>query len=152
MVGAFFAIDCIVLKIKIARFKLMRQLKQVVAVMVCVSLLSAASNVNADDNTLREVFQDAFYGAGIGALVGGALMLFTKKPADHLDYLGYGAATGVLAGTAYGVAKSARAFAEIDNGRVRIAVPTIIPNLVESSAGRQATVMWNASIFRGTFN
>lgn len=130
----------------------MRQLKQIFAVMLCVSFLAAVSSANAADNTLREVFEDAFYGAGIGALVGGALLVFTNKPADHLDYLGYGAATGVLAGTAYGLAKSARALAEIDNGRVRIAVPTIIPSLVESSSTRQATVMWQASLFRGTFN
>lgn len=130
----------------------MKQLKQMVVVLICVSLVSAASSARAADSTLREVFEDAFYGAGIGALVGGAILAFTKKPADHLDYIGYGAATGVLAGTAYGLAKSARALAEIDNGRVRIAVPTIIPNLVESSTTRQATVMWNASILRGTFN
>lgn len=130
----------------------MRRFKLMVAVMVCMSLLSASSSAIAADSTLREVFEDAFYGAGIGALVGGAILAFTKKPADHLDYIGYGAATGVLAGTAYGLAKSARALAEIDNGRVRIAVPTIMPNLVESSAGRQSTVMWSASLLRGTFN
>lgn len=130
----------------------MKQLKQMVAVLICVTFLSAASSVNAADSMLREVFEDAFYGAGIGALVGGAILVFAKKPADHLDYLGYGAASGVLAGTAYGLAKSARALAEIDNGRIKIAVPTIIPNLVESSATRQSTVMWSASLLRGTFN
>lgn len=130
----------------------MRLFKQMIALMICVSFLSAASSAQAADSLLREVFEDAFYGAGIGALVGGAILAFTKKPADHLDYIGYGAASGVLAGTAYGLAKSARALAEIDNGRVRIAVPTIIPNLVESPTTRQTAVMWQASILRGTFN
>lgn len=130
----------------------MKQLKQVLAVLICLSLLSAASSAQAADSTLRDVFEDAFYGAGIGALVGGAILVFTKKPADHLEYIGYGAATGVLAGTTYGLAKSARALAEIDNGRVRIAVPTIIPNLIESPASRQTTVMWTASLLRGTFD
>lgn len=130
----------------------MKRFKQMFAMMICVSFLSAATSTHAADNVLREVFEDAFYGAGIGALVGGAILAFTKKPADHLDYIGYGAASGVLAGTAYGLAKTARAFAEIDNGRVRIAVPTIIPNLVESPASRQTTVMWQASILRGTFD
>lgn len=130
----------------------MKQLKQIITVVMCASFLSAVSSAYAADNTLREVFEDAFYGAGIGALVGGAILAFTRKPADHLDYIGYGAASGVLAGTAFGLAKSARALAEIDNGRVRIAVPTIIPNLVESPATRQTTVMWHASILRGTFN
>ncbi len=130
----------------------MKQLKEMVVMMICLSFLLSASSAYAVDSTLREVFEDAFYGAGIGALIGGAFMVFTKKPADHLENIGYGAATGVLAGTAFGLAKSARALAEIDNGRVRIAVPTIIPNLVESPSTRQTTVMWQASIFRGTFN
>ena len=130
----------------------MKRINRMVAVMICISFLSAASSAHAADSMLREVFEDAFYGAGIGALVGGAILVFTNKPADHLDYIGYGAASGVLAGTAFGLAKSARALAEIDNGRVRIAVPTIIPNLVESPATRQTTVMWHASILRGTFN
>ena len=130
----------------------MKRITRMVAVVICISFLSAASPVHAADSTLREVFEDALYGAGIGALVGGAILAFTNKPADHLDYIGYGAASGVLAGTAFGLAKSARALAEINNGRVRIAIPTIIPNLVESPASRQSTVMWHASILRGTFN
>lgn len=130
----------------------MKQLKQVLAFLICISFLSAASSSQAADSALRHVFEDAFYGAGIGALVGGAILAFTKKPADHLEYIGYGAATGVLAGTAYGLAKSSRALAEIDNGRVRIAVPTIIPNLIEAPASRQTKVMWTASLLRGTFD
>lgn len=130
----------------------MKPLKKIIALMICASFLSAASSAQAGDSLLREVFEDAFYGAGIGVLVGGAILAFTKKPADHLDYIGYGAASGVLAGTAYGLAKSTRALAEIDNGRVRIAIPTIIPNLVESPNSNQTTVMWHANLLRGTFN
>jgi hypothetical protein len=130
----------------------MKQLKRILAALICMTFVATAPSAHAADSMLREVFEDAFYGAGIGALVGGAFMAFTKKPADHLDNIGYGAAVGVLVGTGCGLAKSTRALAEIDNGRVRIAVPTIIPNLVESSSTRQTTVMWNASILRGTFN
>lgn len=130
----------------------MKQIRQVLAVLTIISLFGAATSSYAAENTLREVFQDAFYGAGIGALVGGAFMLFTKKPGDHLENLGYGAAVGVLAGTAYGLAKSARALAEIDNGKIRIAVPMIVPDLIESPSTRQTTVMWHANILRGTFH
>lgn len=130
----------------------MKQIRQIMAVIAIISFLSVTSSAHADENTLKEVFQDAFYGAGIGALVGGAFMVFTKKPADHFDYIGYGLAAGVLAGTAYGLAKSARALAEIDNGKVKFAVPTIIPDLVESPSTSQTTVMWHANILRGTFN
>jgi hypothetical protein len=130
----------------------MKQLRKIVAVMTLVSLLSMASSAFAADDTLREVFTDAFYGAAIGGLVGGAIMVFRTKPLDHLNYMAYGAASGVLVGTAYGLAKSARAFAQVENGGVKIAFPTVIPELVESPASGRTTVAWKADLIRGTFN
>ncbi|MDD2733875.1 MAG: hypothetical protein PHF56_08025 [Desulfuromonadaceae bacterium] len=131
----------------------MIQFKKLITVMTLFSLLSTASYAFADDNTIREVFTDAFYGAGIGALIGGALTVFTKHPSDHIkNNLLYGAATGVLAGTAYGLAKSARAFAEVENGRVKIAIPTIIPELLVSPSSGRTAVAWKADLIRGTFN
>lgn len=130
----------------------MKRLRILVAVMTLVSLVSTTSSAFASDETIREVFTDAFYGAAIGGLVGGAIMVFKTKPLDHLNYIAYGAATGVLAGTAYGLARSARAFAEVDNGRVKIAFPTVIPELVVSPASGQTKVAWKADLIRGTFN
>lgn len=130
----------------------MKQLKKLVAVMMSFSLLLTASSAFAADETLREVFTDAFYGAAIGGLVGGAIMAFKKKPIDHLDYIAFGAASGVLAGTAYGLVKSVRAFAEVEHGRVKMALPTIVPELVVSPASGHTTVAWKADLIRGTFN
>lgn len=129
----------------------MKQFRKLVAVMSLVALLSTTSSAFAGDDTVREVFTDAFYGAAIGGLVGGALMIFTDQPGKNWIYVGYGAASGVLVGTAYGLAKSARAFAEVENGKVKVAFPTIIPELVVSPAG-QTTVAWKADLIRGTFN
>ena len=120
--------------------------------MTLVSILCAGTSAFADDSAFSDTFKSALYGGAVGALVGAALMVFTKKPADHLVNIGYGAAAGVLAGTAYGVAKSSQALAFFDNGTVRIAMPTIIPDLVESPATRQTTIAWRADILRGTFN
>lgn len=130
--------------------KEVRLAKQFIAAVAAITFFTSAFPCHAESN-LREVFQDAFYGAAIGALVGGALMAFTKKPADHLENVYYGAAAGVLAGTGYGLVKSAKSLAEIDNGKIKIAMPTIIPDLVESPSTRQTTVVWHASILRGTF-
>lgn len=130
----------------------MKQLRKFVAVMTLVSLLSTASSAFAADDTLREVFTDAFYGAAIGGLVGGAFMVFTKKPLDNLNYVAYGAASGILVGTAYGLVTSARAFAEVENGRVKVAFPTVTPELAVSPASGQTTVAWRADLIRGTFN
>ena len=130
----------------------MKQLRKFAAIMTLVSLLATASSAFAADDTIKEVFTDAFYGAAIGGLVGGAVMIFEKQPLKNLNYIAYGAASGVLAGTAYGLAKSARAFAEVENGRIKVAFPTIIPELVVSPSSRQTTVAWRADLIRGTFN
>lgn len=131
----------------------MIRLKKTILFLTLAAMLGTSTSALAvDENTVRETFTSALYGGAVGALVGGALMIFTHKPADHLDYIGMGAAAGVLAGTVYGVAKSTRALASIDNGSVRIAIPTIIPDLVESPVTKQLTVAWRADILRGTFN
>jgi uncharacterized membrane protein YebE (DUF533 family) len=130
----------------------MNRFKKMAAFMTLLSLLSATTTAFAEDNAFRDTFQSAFYGGAVGALVGAALLAFTKKPADHLDYMGFGAAAGVLAGTAYGVGKATRALASIENGSFKMAIPTIIPDLVESPSTRQTTVCWRADILRGTFN
>lgn len=130
----------------------MKRFTKAIACMTVASILLASTSAFAEDNAFRDTFQSAFYGGAVGALVGAALLAFTKKPADHLDYMGFGAAAGVLAGTAYGVAKSTRALASMEKGSVKIAMPTIIPDLVESPVTKQTTVSWRADIFRGTFN
>lgn len=130
----------------------MKQLRKIITVLTLVSLLSTASSAFAADDTIREVFTDAFYGAAIGGLVGGAIMVFEKKPFDHINYVAYGAATGVLIGTGYGLLKSARAFAEVENGKVKVAFPTITPELVVSPSSRQTAVAWKADLIRGSFN
>ena len=130
----------------------MKLMNRIICLMTVVSMLTTATSSFASDSTFREIFQDAFYGGVVGTLVGAAFMAFTKKPADHLENIGYGAAVGILAGTAYGITKSARSLAEIDNGRIRIGMPTIIPDLVESPSTKQAIITWRAEILRGTFN
>jgi uncharacterized membrane protein YebE (DUF533 family) len=130
----------------------MKRFKKVVALMTLASIFCASTAAFAEDNAFRDTFQSAFYGGAVGALVGAALLVFTKKPADHLDYMGFGAAAGVLAGTAYGVGKATRALASIENGKFKMAMPTIIPDLYESPSTKQTVVSWRADILRGTFN
>lgn len=131
----------------------MRRISRIITLLTIVALLGTASSAVAEENAFREVFLDAFYGGAAGSLVGLAVAAFAKRSADHMENLAYGAAAGVLVGAGYGLAKSARAFAEIDNkGGVRIALPRIMPDLVESPATRQTAITWRADILRGTFN
>ena len=129
----------------------MKSTARLISLITCCAMLASAAPAFADDNTFRDVFEDALYGGAAGALVGAALLAFTKKPANHLDYMGYGAASGVLVGTAYGVVKSARSLAQIENGIIRFAMPTVIPDLSDSPASRQTNITWRASLLRGTF-
>ena len=115
-------------------------------------LLSSMSvSCFAADNAFKEIFEDAFYGGLAGTLVGGALLAFTHKPADHLDRLTYGAAAGVLVGATYGIVKSTKSLAEIDHGKVKFAMPTIIPDIQDTNAKGQTPIIVMAELFRGKF-
>ena len=129
----------------------MKSTTRLISLITCCAMLASAAPAFAGDNAFRDIFEDAFYGGAAGALVGAALLAFTRKPANHLDYLGYGAASGVLVGSVYGVVKSASSLAQIDNGIVRFAMPTVFPDLSDSPASRQTNITWRASLLRGTF-
>ncbi len=130
----------------------MKKLKKTLAIVFAISMLTSwSASCYASDNPFRDTFESAFYGGLVGTLVGGALLAFTKRPSNHLDYLGYGAAGGVLAGAAYGVIRSAKSLAEYENGKVKFALPTIIPELRESPSTGQTSVCFNAQLIRGRF-
>ena len=73
------------------------------------------------------------------------------SPSDHVDYIAFGGAGGVLVGAAYGLAKTTRSLAEYENGKVKFALPTVIPTLKENSATGQTSIVFNAELVRGTF-
>ncbi len=105
----------------------------------------------AAEGALREVFQDALYGGLTGGLVGAAVLAFTKRPGNHLDYLGVGAAVGVLAGTTIGVVSTSRSLMEAENGKVKFAIPTIIPDVRQTDAKGSTSIGLVAEVFRGKF-
>ena len=69
------------------------------------------------------IFKDAMYGAAIGGLAGGALYLVDSN--DFGAKVGIGVFLGLLAGAAIGVYESEGAFVQIDNGKVKLAMPDI---------------------------
>lgn len=122
-------------------------------VMVVSALLIAcwSSSCLAADNAFKDIFEDAFYGGLAGGLVGAAIMAFTKKPGDHLDMMGYGAAGGVLVGATYGLVKTTRSLVELDNGKVKLAMPTIMPDIQDTNSRGQTAVVVMAELIRGKF-
>ncbi|MBI5643719.1 MAG: hypothetical protein HY954_09635 [Deltaproteobacteria bacterium] len=77
---------------------------------------------------MQKTMRDALYGGIVGALVGSAVLLLTDNPDDHLSYIPTGAAVGILAGAAFGVATSGviqSATAEVEDGKLTFNMPTI---------------------------
>jgi len=114
-------------------------------------LTSLSVPCSAADSAFKNIFEDAFYGGLVGALAGGALLVFTNKPGDHLDYVYYGAAGGVLAGAAYGVAKSSKSLVSMEDGNVKFAMPTIVPEFQETGAKGASALVLKADLIRGRF-
>ncbi|WP_026842007.1 hypothetical protein [Citrifermentans bremense] len=127
----------------------MNKLKRCIAVVL--TLVFMATPCLAAENAFKTVFEDSIYGGLAGGLVGAALVVFTKKPADHLDYIAYGAAGGVLVGAAYGVLTTSKSLAEIENGKVKFAIPTIKPEFREGNVKGQTTLVAVAELIRGKF-
>jgi hypothetical protein len=96
-----------------------------IGVLLAISLIvwMYPGKAAADDNTFESVFKDGLYGGLAGGLVGGAVLVFAKHPEDHYIYIGYGAAIGVIVGTAFGVVSASRSMAEIDDHRVVFHLP-----------------------------
>lgn len=130
----------------------MKVVRLAIVCAVAVGILVGASvPCHAEEAGFETIFRNALYGGLAGALVGGAVLAFTHKPGDHLDYLGYGAAGGVLAGAAYGTLKVGKALAEVENGKVRLAMPTIMPDFIPAGARGEGAVMLSAQVLRGKF-
>jgi len=131
---------------------LMRKMKRLALVVLSISLLTTFTMpCYAAENPIKDSFESAFYGGLLGSLVGAAMLAFTKTPSDHLDYMVYGAAGGVFVGAAFGIAKSTRALAEYENGSVKFAMPTIMPELRENVSNGQPILAFNAQLVRGQF-
>lgn len=112
------------------------------------TLLCIQVPCHAAETAFKEIVQDSIYGGIAGTVVGAAVLAFTHKPSDHLEYMAYGAAAGVLGGAAYGYFSS-RALVEVDNGKVTFAIPTVMPDLKDSP--RKNSVVITAELIKGKF-
>jgi uncharacterized membrane protein YebE (DUF533 family) len=127
----------------------MKFFKQIITIAVTLATLAGMSiPCSAADDAFKNLFENAAYGGLAGTLVGGALTVFTEKPSDHADYVYYGAAVGVLAGAAYGMFKTTKSLVTIENGNVKLAMPTIVPELQEANV---KSITLKAELLRGSF-
>lgn len=106
--------------------------RKIVSMIVISATILSAIPASAVDQALQETLQDALYGIMIGTLVGGATIPFHRKPAKHFANLGIGAGGGAIGGTIFGLTKAVRTLAEIEDGTIKLAMPTIVPEVVDS--------------------
>lgn len=79
----------------------------------------------AADYEVQNVFEDAVYGAGIGALVGLGISLINNSSGKQTaNNIMTGAGVGIIGGVIYGLYAGSRAMAEYEDGHWRFAVPT----------------------------
>jgi len=127
----------------------MKKLKIILSTMFSTTFLFFIQvPCHAAETAFKEIVKDSIYGGLAGTVVGAAVMAFSSKPGDHLEYMAYGAAAGVLGGAAYGYFTS-RALVEVDSGKVKFAIPTVMPGRKDSS--RQNSVVLTTQLIKGNF-
>jgi hypothetical protein len=91
------------------------------ALTTLASVVFASSSTYALDGEI--IFRDSIYGAGIGALAGGAYYLIDSE--DFGEKLGTGLLVGLIVGFGIGIYESQTALVEIKNGKMHAGLPEI---------------------------
>jgi len=93
----------------------------------------------AAENGFETILKDGLYGGLAGALVGGAILVFTDEPGDHLNYISYGAAIGVIAGTVFGLVQTSKSMVQLENGRITVGFPVPETRIASGLTGSGGT-------------
>ncbi|MDX8381259.1 MAG: hypothetical protein R8M14_04030 [Ghiorsea sp.] len=99
-------------------------MKLVKVLVVALVMAWYPSQASAGDYEVQNVMDDALYGGGIGAVVGLGLMLLTKKPTDNWNYVSRGLGGGLIVGSIYGIYRTSKSLAQIEDGQIHFGLPT----------------------------
>lgn len=90
-----------------------------------------------EDNPVKNIFLDTFYGLAAGALVGAAISAPQNNP-DWQQNVGSGAAIGAVAGLVFGIVyegkplfKESRAILDVENTKMTFQMPSINTSVKE---------------------
>jgi hypothetical protein len=135
--------------VKIIKEEIMKRIRFIAlpVLITFLTLVVASSYAKAEENRMRTIFMDTFYGMAAGALIASAISLTQDDP-DWGGSVGAGAAIGGIAGAFFGVATEIRYLATVDDGRLRVSVPSVGLS-VNKKAGDQP--LYTAGIFRYKF-
>jgi len=117
----------------------------VVAVMVSMMPMQAA----AADYEVANVMDDAFYGAGLGGMIGVGVMLLSDKPKDNWNYVSRGVGYGIIAGAIFGVYRTTKSLVMIEDGDIHLGVPT--PEFAFQTTASGLDWVVKTDLVRGTF-
>ena len=101
----------------------------------------------AEENKMKNVFMDTFYGMAAGALIATAISLTQKDPNWGAN-VGTGAAVGGIAGALFGVVTEMRYMANIKDGQVHVSIPSISINMEKRDRDE---VMYSAGVLKYSF-
>jgi len=124
-------------------------IKTVKVMTIAAMLAFIPAQAQAGDYEVANVMDDAFYGAGLGAMVGLGLMLLSDKPTNNWNYLTRGVGVGIIAGAAFGVYRTSKSFAQIDNGEIEFGVPT--PQLAFQETQTGLDMMLTTDLVQASF-
>ena len=99
-------------------------MKTLKILLIASVLAFVPAKASAGDYEVANVMDDALYGAGVGGMVGLGLMLLSTSPTSNWNYLTQGVGVGIIAGAAYGVYRSSRAFAQVEDGQINLGMPS----------------------------
>ncbi len=126
------------------------KITRLIALSVVISfatLILAPSHARAEDNHMRTIFMDTFYGMAAGALIASAVSLTQDDP-DWGGNVGTGAALGGIAGAFFGVASEVRYVATVDEGKFHVSLPSVAV-IADHKTGGQP--LYTAGIFKYKF-
>ena len=114
---------------------------------VFLALTLTPKKVKAEENQMKAVFMDTFYGMATGVLLASAVSLTQHEPNWGAN-VSAGAAIGGIAGALFGIATEVRYSASVEDGKLTLNIPSISANVEKKEPD---TLIYTAGIFHYTF-
>ena len=112
------------------------------------TIMFVPSHSKAEENHMRTIFMDTFYGMAAGTLIASAITL-TQEDQNWGRTVGTGAAIGGIAGALFGIFTEVRYAATVVDGKLYVSLPSVGVVIADDKAGGQP--LYTAGIFTYKF-
>jgi len=123
--------------------------KTLLAMLVATMIGLMPAKAAAADYEVANVMDDVLYGAGLGGMVGMGVMLLSDKPKDNWNYVTKGVGYGIIAGAIFGIYRTSQSLATLEDGTIRLGVPT--PAFAFQNTTEGLDVIVKTDLISGTF-